>query len=134
MLPLKDAVIRSDALGSGLYGASRGERTHKGIDYVCEKGQEVYSPCDGVVTRWGWCYTPKKGEEDWRYIQVTDKEGSRHRIFYVDPLAVVHKVVKEGEIIAHCKDISERYDARMTPHVHYEVISDGGEYINPETL
>uniref|UniRef100_A0A665VKM7 Myeloid protein 1-like n=1 Tax=Echeneis naucrates TaxID=173247 RepID=A0A665VKM7_ECHNA len=36
----------SDMWGSGHYGASRGDRIHKGVDIRCEDGDDVLAPFD----------------------------------------------------------------------------------------
>lgn len=130
MKPVDNPVVRNDSQGQGHFGAPRGSRIHKGVDYEVVPGEDIYAPCDGVVTKWGFCYA---NEFKWRYIQVTDPWGNRHRMFYVKPGYPPHRVVRAGDIIATAMDISEKYPG-MTPHIHYELITEGGEYIDPETV
>lgn len=131
MKPVDNPVVRVDAAGSGHFGAPRGSRTHRGVDYEVVPGEDIYSPCDGVIRKWGFCYA---NEPKWRYVEVEDAWGNRHRIFYVKPGTPPHRVVRAGDVIATAMDITERYpDSGMEPHIHYEIITDG-EYINPEAL
>jgi murein DD-endopeptidase MepM/ murein hydrolase activator NlpD len=82
------------------------------------------------VTKLGYPY----GDDlQWRYVQITDASGFNHRTFYVEPLVRVGQRVEEDEPIGEAQDISQRYPAQgMKPHVHYEIKSGDGEYLNPE--
>ena len=51
MLSPTGGLIRHDQEGSGFYGASRGKRRHNGIDYKCEKGQDIVAPFGMTLTR-----------------------------------------------------------------------------------
>lgn len=129
MIVLTPSVIRSDSAGEGHYGASRGSRTHKGIDYLCEPGAPVFAPCSGKVTKHGYPYP----DLSYHYIQITDGDRD-HRLFYCYPLIEVGEYVTEGQIVAEAEDITARYPGQgMQPHIHYEV-KEGGEYINPVDL
>lgn len=118
----------SDPWGSGAFGASRGERVHKGIDYECLPGSEVLSPVTGNVTKLGYPYAD---DLSYRYIQISNTYT--HRIFYVEPLVKVGDWVTENTVIGICQNITKRYDSRMKNHVHYEVLS-GDTPVNPELL
>ena len=123
-------IVRSDSAGDGHFGAKRGTRTHRGVDYVCEKGELVHSPVSGVVSKLGYAYGDNLR---WRYVEIIDDSKNRHRLFYCTPAVKVGDVVQVGGIIAEADDISERYEGQgMTPHVHVEVIDALGEYLNPE--
>ncbi len=120
----------TDPAGSGEYGASRGSRTHNGIDYVCVPGCQVLSPVDGVITKRGYPY----GDDlQWRYVQITDSDGLMHRLFYVEPSLGPMKRLRKGSIIGVAQDITQRYpDNGMQPHIHLEVKDQAGDYIDPE--
>ena len=68
-----------DRWGQGHYGASRGSRTHNGIDYVLHCGTTVLSPVEGTVTKIGYPYSD---DLSYKYIQITSEDGFQHRIFY----------------------------------------------------
>lgn len=116
-----------DDWGSGAFGASRGDRVHKGIDYECPVGAKVFSPVSGKVTKLGTCY---KDDPFYRYVQISNTYD--HRIFYVEPLVDIGHWVSEGSLIGICQDIQARYDKKMKNHIHYEVL-DGGIPRNPES-
>lgn len=127
---MAEKVIRSDSAGDGRFGARRGSRTHRGVDYVCKPGELVYSPVSGVVSKLGFPY----GDDlRWRYVEIRDDDKNRHRLFYCRPAVVKHQIVSKGEVVAEADDVTERYPNQgMTPHIHYELIDSMGEYIDPE--
>ncbi len=56
-----------DTWGSGHFGASRGERTHIGIDYACSPGSQILAPCIGEVTKLGYPYS---NDLSFRYVEI----------------------------------------------------------------
>lgn len=125
----------TDEWGSGAFGASRGSRTHKGIDYACYPDTEICSPVDGIVTKLGYPY----GDDlSFRYVEITDKNELRHRLFYVLPNVPHETRVKKGAGIGVSQDISGRYrdpgKPAMTNHVHLEVLDIDGTPLNPEEV
>lgn len=115
-----------DGQGCGHFGASRGSRSHKGVDMACVPGTEVGSPVRGRVTKIGW---PYKGEPDIRYVQVA-AGGYQFRIFYIDPSVAVGDWVDLGETIGTSQRL-ESMDRGGTQHVHFEIKNGAGEYIDP---
>ena len=126
----------SDDWGSGDYGASRGSRTHRGIDLITEPGDEILSPVKGRVSKIGFPYAPKKGDKIlYKYVQVTDYKGGKHRIFYIEPTVAVDRHVDTNTVIGLAQDIASKYSTPervMICHCHLEIISADGDYINPE--
>ena len=124
--------VRSDRAGDGAYGAPRGSRLHKGIDYACEVGSPVLSPVNGVITKLGYCY----GDDlSWRYVQVTDGDMHHYRLFYVEPTVKVGSTVTSNMTVGIAQDIGMRYQKQgMGPHLHLEVMTDKGEYIDPGSI
>jgi murein DD-endopeptidase MepM/ murein hydrolase activator NlpD len=123
----------NDPWGSGEFGASRGSRTHKGIDYACYPGTEITSPVDGVVTKLGYPY----GDDlKFRYVEVMSDDGMRHRMFYCEPGVTHGDEIKAGQVVGTSQDISSRYRDESKPpminHVHYEILDEAGDPINPE--
>ena len=124
MTPPTPHGIRSDAMGSGHYGALRGARTHRGTDYICYPGEPVYSPISGLVVRESRPYTDTYSGLLIRNSQIELK------IFYFSPdLSLVGSYVKEGDAIGVAQDISQKYGDAMTPHIHVQV-----EGVDPELL
>ena len=114
-----------DDYGEGHYGASRGSRTHKGIDFCAVPNQLVCSHIDGIVSKLGYPYVD---DLSFRYVEITTASGFSHRFFYVepDPLLHLNDEVKVGEVIGKCQDSGIRYNKNgktITNHVHYEVVT-----------
>jgi len=121
-------VRGQDAHGSGEWHAPRVSRKHKGIDYVCEEGDYVRSDVEGKVTKIGYPYNPsdpKKGHL--RYVEVTDKERSRVRYFYVEPKVSQGDMIYPSDILGKSQDLTKIWPG-MTQHFHLEVIA----YVNPQ--
>jgi len=124
-----------DKWGSGAYGASRGGRKHRGIDFLSLPGQVLLSPIAGRVTKIGWPYSQSE-KRHFRYVEVTDVSRLRHRFFYVDAkdFAVKGDVVTVGDLLGAVQNIASLHEG-MGNHVHYEImrVANGKrEYLNPD--
>ena len=115
-----------DKWGNGRYGAPRGDKPHKGSDFICVPGQEIVSPINGVFVRIKIPYAePVKGV----FFSGVLLRGNGYDVtmFYLEPLkAKVRMPVKKGEVIGIAQDLRIKYD-EITPHIHLEFSS-----INPE--
>ena len=135
MLAAQLKLRGSDAWGSGSYGADRGNRKHRGVDYAAAEGTYILSPCIGLVTKLGTAY---KKDPHWRFVEITDLSGRRHRIFYITPLVHLSQTVTVLDAIGIAQNISLKYQQQdpsispMVNHVHHE-IWDGTTTIDPET-
>jgi murein DD-endopeptidase MepM/ murein hydrolase activator NlpD len=123
--------IRMDASGSGRFGSSRGggSRLHNGVDLEVIKGQPVYAPFAGTITKQAYPY-----EDDRKYtgVHLTRKDGVKMKVFYMLPKpGIIGKAVSAGDEIGRAQDISEKYGAPMKPHIHVEVWR-GTTLENPE--
>lgn len=120
-----------DKQGAGHFGASRGKRSHNGIDFVCDVDDTVKSLIAGVVTKIGYHYAPSdihKGHL--RYVEVTDSKGFRCRYFYILPHVSFGDTVKSGEILGKSQDLTKIYHG-ITQHFHFEVKTQNDKTINP---
>ena len=120
----------TDAFGSGAYHASRGSRTHKGIDYACYPNTQIHSPIAGYVSKWGLCYSG----EDFQYIEITTPDKARHRFFYVHPGLQKGTTVHINDYIGYSQNIALKYTTKkkvMTNHVHYEILLPDGSDVDP---
>jgi len=123
-------VRSSDCHGSGAYGASRGNRTHNGIDIVTHANESVVAYESGEVSYLGWPYRPsddKKGK--YRLVEVTSN-GYRLRYFYVGLLVELGDYIERGQTIGWSQDLECTYPG-ITQHVHFEVKDPKGRYIDP---
>ena len=125
-------------MGSGHYKADRGGRQHRGIDFICEEGDEVLSPVRGDITKIGRPYA----NEDYRYVEITNWNNRRIRIFYVTAQVAVGQAVDKHEPIGFAQCINNRkssdgrtYGERgMQNHIHLECMQPDGSFINPELI
>lgn len=131
-------TLRSDKWGDGLYGASRGDRDHNGIDILGKPGSYVCTPQAGVIVRTGMPYANDKGP--WNcYLLIREEDGTEWRLFYVVPLAgIVGTAVHRGQAIATLADVGAKYGMhpkkkRMKPHCHVEKWVNG-KRVDPEIL
>ena len=119
-----------DSLGCGSFGASRTGHKHQGIDLVVAKGQPVYSPIYGTVTRFPFPYG-----DDLRYTGVEIKNaGHSIKLFYISPTVIAGDIVNAGEQIGTAQDIAAKYSPKMTNHVHLEVRDATGKILDPTNL
>lgn len=122
-------IIRGkDAWGDGAFGSSRdgGERKHNGVDIVTVDGEEFRSLGSGTITKLGY---PYKGNYIYRYVQVTSKDGSVWRYFYVNPSVELGLKIIKGQILGKTQSLEDRYKG-ITPHVHFEIMVNG-KYVDP---
>ena len=117
----------TDKYGSGEFGASRGEREHKGIDLACYPDTEILSPVSGVVSKLGY---PYKDDLNFMYVQITVSGGTFHRVFYIIPAVSLGDVVDNMTVIGLSQDLTQRYPG-ITNHVHYEIKTGTKEYLLP---
>ena len=118
-----------DKHGFGHFGASRGTRTHKGVDVACYAGSQIPSLTPGTVTKIGFPYSgddPKKGHL--RYVEVT-LDGNRFRYFYIEPSVEVGDVVIPGDQIGTSQGLLKIYPG-ITDHIHVEQINPDGGYVD----
>lgn len=123
--------IRMDAAGSGRFGSSRGggSRLHNGVDLEVVKGQPIYAPLSGTITKQAYPYAD---DRKFTGLHLTTKEGIKVKMFYMKPLAgLIGKAVTAGQLVGNAQDISEKYGAPMKPHIHVEVWN-GTTLMNPE--
>jgi murein DD-endopeptidase MepM/ murein hydrolase activator NlpD len=121
-----------DDFGAGYFGASRGNKTHRGVDIAAEAGSACYSVTDGIVTKFGYPYAD---DLSYRYVEVTYDGVTRFRYFYVDPHEdlEIGDTVHQGLYLGTVQDVAAKYeteDEKMNNHIHFEVI-EKGEYVDP---
>lgn len=111
-----------DAFGCGTFGASRGTRTHNGIDIVSLPSQSIFSPITGEVTRFPF---PYGSDLSYTGIEIVNFEY-KIKIFYVTPVVKIGTQVNKGQLIAKSQNIASKYGSSMTNHVHIEVYKKQG--------
>lgn len=127
--PTKNKIRLQDDLGSGLFNAPRGgKEKHNGLDFLCNPGQEVIAPIDGVIKRKAFPYTDKTYSG-----LLLENDSLAMKLFYLEPdIGIIGKKVSQGQRIGIAQDISKRYNKgklKMQPHIHLEI-----ERIDPMLL
>jgi murein DD-endopeptidase MepM/ murein hydrolase activator NlpD len=124
--PTKCTILRDkDNTGNGWFGAKRGTRLHKGVDYVVVPGEPIFACCAGVV-RIGnvyWTSTKMKLVEISGAIDVHDV---RVKQMYVLPCVKTGETVQKGQLIGVAQDVAKYHGSKeMKPHVHISVWKNG---------
>ena len=114
----------NDAQGKGYFGAPRGDRTHKGVDFVAKPGEPVRAFLEGTVTKLGYPYADKL---EFRYVEARRANGDNCRYFYVSPTVQMGDEISAGEMLGTCQELP--YPG-ITQHYHFEVIVRG-EFADP---
>lgn len=121
----KDNIRPQDKWGSGAFGTSRGDHTHRGVDYMVAANAPVPSPVAGEVTKIGYPY----GDDlSFKYVQITTEDDYNYRLLYVKPSVEIGRLVKIGDTVGNAQTLQGRY-AGIIDHVHLEVKLNG-EYID----
>ncbi len=112
--------IRVDLEGDGNYGASRGTRLHKGVDYICREGQDIIAPFNMLITR----IAKPKNASPLSGI-VWQKGKSLGKMFYFKPdNNLIGKPVYKGDVIGVAQSVSKDYKLpNMLDHIHFQVDS-----------
>ena len=79
--------IRSDRGGDGAFGASRGNRRHRGVDYASLAGSDVVSPVTGIIDRVSNAYTDPVKNGPLKAIVIKNIVDNRYetKVLYVEP-------------------------------------------------
>ena len=121
--------IRSDSGGDGHFGASRGDRKHNGLDFLCEPGQVIRAAISGKLTR----SRPYYNDVEYVGCGIWGK-GYMVKMWYFVPYEdLIHDQVKAGQEIGIAQDISKKYGGGMLPHIHLGLWSlEPTTLLNPE--
>ena len=118
------AVWSGDEL---VYNETLGDwRTHNGVDYACEAGEEVLAPVSGTVESLA-------AEGNWGVVAaIRDGEGRLWRVCALEDAAVSQgDAVTAGQKLGHAGSITG--ESALDPHIHLEVL-DGDKYLDPVQL
>lgn len=118
--------IRNDAGGAGYFGAPRGNRLHKGTDYIAQyifkvkKGQEIWMPVgQGEIARTS---LPYKNDLKWRGVYIFHPRIEL-QMWYLEPVGELIRAgpLEIGTVIGHAQNIGEKYPD-VTPHIHLQIV------------
>ena len=121
--------IRSDSGGDGHFGASRGDRKHNGLDFLCEPGQVVRATISGKLTR----SRPYYNDVEYVGCGIWGKKYMVKMWYFVPYEDLILDEVKAGQEIGIAQDISKKYGGGMLPHLHLGLWSlEPTTLLNPE--
>jgi murein DD-endopeptidase MepM/ murein hydrolase activator NlpD len=129
---LASMKIRVDSEGNGHFGASRdgGSRGHNGVDLLVMKGEPVYAPFSGTITKQAYPYSD---DRKFTGVHLTRPDGLKIKVFYMLPKpGIIGKAVAAGQEIGRAQAISEKYGDAMKDHIHIEVWNQYGTLENAE--
>ena len=131
MITIKAPKRISDNYGQGHFGAPRGNRTHKGEDFLCCVGSFILAPASGKITKIGYPY----GDDlSFRYVQIETVEGLNVRVFYISPTVKLGDMVFKGRSeIGISQELGQRYKG-ISEHVHLEIKDEQGNYLDPSDI
>jgi murein DD-endopeptidase MepM/ murein hydrolase activator NlpD len=109
-----------------VYGAARGNRAHKGLDFGVPNGTEVISYISGTVTDANY-QVGDSGTGYGHYVKITAPDGSDHLFAHLSS-----RKLKKGDTVTPGMVIglSGESGSPGQEHLHWEV-RVGGEYVNP---
>ncbi len=101
-------------------------RLHKGTDYAADKGQEIYSISDGLVS------AVVKNELYGDGVELEYKNGFKATYYGIKPDGniSVGARIKAGDVVGAVTEIP--CEKGSESHIHLEMTKDG-QYVNPET-
>lgn len=136
--PTGQPVRGCDAYGCGHYGASRGTRVLRGVEYLATPGQAVRAPTAAKVVRTIDAVHPDVPQMSGVVLETPS--GYQIKIFYVDPYrSLVGTLVPCGMTIGTAQDLTLRYPPKpgrdlITNHVYLEIHSPQGRAVDPRTF
>ena len=129
--------IRVDADGDGHFGAKRGERKHRGVDFLCLPGQIIWSPIEGMAMRHAHPYA----DQEYDGLLISG-DGMQVMVLYFKPNEeLIGTYIQQHQGIGIAEDVTKRYPkaVHMQPHVHVNTIVneeyvDCVQFMDPEFL
>lgn len=127
MNPLTKYGIRQDSAGSGSFGAGRGNRSHTGIDWLANPGDEIKCPWDtAIFHRIIYPYSDDLSYTGGVYEVRVDGTKYFAIIYYMDiSQQIRHKHFYKGDVLGTAQNVAQRYNKPtsqlMKNHIHVEM-------------
>ena len=126
ILPLSGDVDRRFSLSPVYDETMEDWRIHKGVDFLCQQGDEVKSIGNGKVVKvisdpsWGYCIDVDYGKFTARYCGL--QQGTT---------VIIDDTVSKGDIIG--KVSTSPCEGKQESHLHFEIVRDG-VWIDPASV
>jgi len=136
--PLSILSIRGhDDHGDGHYGASRGNRAHKGVDIISNPGDPIFASISGIARLTAPYSNPSpekvRVNTGVKIIGTGDYEGMTVYYFYTKALNdILGTQVTSGQVIGTALEMATAYGPGMTNHVHFQIGKSSGGNVNSE--
>ena len=110
---------KCDGFGCGEYGASRGNRKHKGIDLLVNPGADIFAPISGKIR----FANPYSNDTRFKGVEIS---SALHgvKLFYFLPSVKNGEMVKAGQRIGKAQNLGIKYPG-IPNHIHLEVRVSG---------
>ena len=125
--PVSGRVLNAFSGDELVYSKTLGDwRTHNGVDYACQKGEDVCAPVAGKVTSVG-------EEGNWGVVvSLEDDKGRTWRLCGLDDLEVkAGDTVEVGQELGEAGNIA--CECAEDSHIHLEVLKEG-TYLDPLSI
>ncbi|HZS36080.1 MAG TPA: M23 family metallopeptidase [Polyangia bacterium] len=119
---LKDGPIDDYEQVTSLLHDGRG---HKGVDFKTPVGTPVKSPFDGEVVRRNW-----KGGTNGNSLEIRESGGAHRSAVFLhlsEASAAPGARVRKGQVVAKSGNTGHSF----APHLHYQLMSPGGNILDP---
>jgi len=113
---------------------------HKGIDLACYPNTRITLALIGIesvgkVTKIGMPYEDNQrteyNETLYKYVQVTTPSNINVRLFYITPQVEVGQFINADDVLGVVQNLQPIYPG-ITNHIHVEVKSGNGNYLDPK--
>ncbi|WP_417443755.1 peptidoglycan DD-metalloendopeptidase family protein [Joostella sp.] len=121
---------KCDPKGCGNFGASRGNHTHRGIDFHVIPNQQIKAPFPCTVNRYGYPYSDDSSYKLIEIVGTGAYSNYRAKIMYINTFLSIGDKIDKGDLLCTADDITQKYGSEMTPHVHFELYVNN-ELVNP---
>ena len=126
IMPLSGEIDRRFSMSPVYDETMEDWRIHKGVDFLCQQGDEVKSIGNGKVVKvisdpsWGYCIDVDYGKFIARYCGL--QQGTT---------VIIDDTVSKGDIIG--KVSTSPCESKQESHLHFEIVRDG-VWIDPASV
>ena len=114
-------VRKNDKWGSGVFGASRGERPHLGVDLSVRPNAPVFAPIDMEVYSTSMPYSNDSTYSGYKFTYHDGSNSYDGRLWYVNPdTSLLGKTIRKGEFLGYAQDLTLKYPG-MNNHAHFQL-------------